>query len=167
MGLNATAVLGLLMFCISARWRKARRTGCVASRIRLVLHIAFRHAASTWCVWYGERTCPAALLKRQQYIWPGVGYNTIARLAIIAVWRFLPCISEGSIEISWKQQQLLSICRTVRYSRFTSTCIPNGVLQGCVRYGYRGYRTEVTEVSGIGIDVVTNLPKCPVPVLMS
>ena len=98
---------------------------------------------------------------------PGVGYNTIARLAIIAVWRFLPCISEGSIEISWKQQQLLSICRTVRYSRFTSTCIPNGVLQGCVRYGYRGYRTEVTEVSGIGIDVVTNLPKCPVPVLMS
>ena len=98
---------------------------------------------------------------------PGVGYNTTARLAIIAVWRFLPCISEGSIEISWKQQQLLSICRTVRYSRFTSTCIPNGVLQGCVRYGYRGYRTEVTEVSGIGIDVVTNLPKCPVPVLMS
>ena len=38
-------------------------------------------------------------------------------------------------------------------------------------YRYRRYRypcrTEVTEVSGAGIDVVPKLPKCPVPVLMS
>ena len=34
------------------------------------------------------------------------------------------------------------------------------------RYRY-GYRTELTGVSGTGIDVVPNLPKCPVPVLMS
>ena len=45
---------------------------------------------------------------------------------------------------------------------------------GCVRYGtgilgtYRyGCRTELTDVSGTGIDVVPNLPKCPVPVLMN
>ena len=35
-----------------------------------------------------------------------------------------------------------------------------------VRYRY-GYRTELTEVSGTGIDVVPNLPKCPVPVWIS
>ena len=39
-----------------------------------------------------------------------------------------------------------------------------------VRYRYCRYRygchTELTEVSGTGIDVVPNLPKCPVPVLM-
>ena len=35
----------------------------------------------------------------------------------------------------------------------------------CSRYRY-GCRTELTEVSGTGIDVVPNLPKCPVPVLM-
>ena len=39
-----------------------------------------------------------------------------------------------------------------------------------VRYRYSRYRygchTELTEVSGTGIDVVPNLPKCPVPVLM-
>ena len=150
------------MFCISARWRKARRTGCVASRIRLVLHIAFRHAASTWCVWYGERKCPAALLKRQQYIKPGVGYNTTARLGIIAVWRFLPCISEGSIAISWKQQQLLSICRTVRYSRVRSVWMSYRRYRS-VRYRY-GCRTELTEVSGTSMDIVPKLPKCPVPV---
>ena len=164
------------MFCISARWRKARRTGCVASRIRLVLHIAFRHAASTWCVWYGERKCPAALLKRQQYIKPGVGYNTTARLGIIAVWRFLPCISEGSIAISWKQQQLLSICRTVRYSRVRSVWMSYRRYRS-VRYRYEslyryrryryGCRTELTEVSGTGIYIVPNLPKCPVPVSIS
>ena len=38
-------------------------------------------------------------------------------------------------------------------------------------YRYRRYRypchTELTEVSGTGIDVVPNLPKCPVPVLMT
>ena len=34
------------------------------------------------------------------------------------------------------------------------------------RYRY-GCRTELTEVSGTGIDVVPNLPKCLVPVLMS
>ena len=38
-----------------------------------------------------------------------------------------------------------------------------------VRYRYSRYRyrcrTELTEVSGTGIDVVPNLPKCPVPVL--
>ena len=38
-------------------------------------------------------------------------------------------------------------------------------------YRYRRYRywcpTEHTEVSGTAIDVVPNLPKCPVPVLMS
>ena len=44
------------------------------------------------------------------------------------------------------------------------------LLQGCVRYstGSRhryGCRTELTEVSGTGIDVVPNLPKCSVPVL--
>ena len=33
------------------------------------------------------------------------------------------------------------------------------------RYRY-GCRTEVTELPGIGIDVVPNLPKCPVPVLI-
>ena len=37
-----------------------------------------------------------------------------------------------------------------------------------VRYRYARYRygcrTELTEVSGTGIDVVPNLPKCPVPV---
>ena len=33
------------------------------------------------------------------------------------------------------------------------------------RYRY-GCRTEITEVSGTGIDVAPNLPKCPVPVLM-
>ena len=40
-----------------------------------------------------------------------------------------------------------------------------------VRYRYSRYRygcrTELTEVSGTGIDVVPNLPKLPVPVLMS
>ena len=40
-----------------------------------------------------------------------------------------------------------------------------------VRYRYSRYRyecrTKVTEVSGTGIDVVPNVPKCPVPVLMS
>ena len=40
-----------------------------------------------------------------------------------------------------------------------------------VRYRYSWYRygcrTELTEVSGAGIDVVPKLPKCPVPVLMS
>ena len=39
-----------------------------------------------------------------------------------------------------------------------------------IRYRYSRYRyichTELTEVSGTGIDVVPNLPKCPVPVLM-
>ena len=39
-----------------------------------------------------------------------------------------------------------------------------------VRYRYSRYRygcrTEVTEMSGTGIDVAPNLPKCPVPVLM-
>ena len=30
-----------------------------------------------------------------------------------------------------------------------------------------GCRTELTKVSGTGIDVVPNLPKCPVPMLMS
>ena len=39
-----------------------------------------------------------------------------------------------------------------------------------VRYRYSRYRygcrTEITEVSGTGIDVVPNLPKCLVPVLM-
>ena len=39
-----------------------------------------------------------------------------------------------------------------------------------VRYRYSRYRygcrTELIEVSGTGIDVVPNLPKCPVPVLM-
>ena len=34
-----------------------------------------------------------------------------------------------------------------------------------VRYRH-GFRTELTEESGTGIDVVPNLPKCPVPVLM-
>ena len=38
-------------------------------------------------------------------------------------------------------------------------------------YRYRRYRypcrAELTEVSGTGIDVVPNIPKCPVPVLMS
>ena len=33
------------------------------------------------------------------------------------------------------------------------------------RYRYR-CRTEYTEVAGIGIDVVPNLPNCPVPVLL-
>ena len=83
---------------------------------------------------------------------PGVGYNTIARLAIIAVWRFLPCISEGSIEISWKQQQLLSICRTVRYSRVRSVWMSYRRYRS-VRYRYL-YRTELTEVSGTGIDAI-------------
>ena len=31
------------------------------------------------------------------------------------------------------------------------------------RYRY-GYRTELTEVAGTGVDAVPNLPKCPVPV---
>ena len=35
----------------------------------------------------------------------------------------------------------------------------------CIRDRY-GCRTELTEVSDTGIDVVPNLPKCPVPVLM-
>ena len=38
-----------------------------------------------------------------------------------------------------------------------------------VRHRYLRYRygcpTELNEVSGAGIDVVPNLPKCPVPVL--
>ena len=34
------------------------------------------------------------------------------------------------------------------------------------RYRYP-YRTELTEVSGTGVDVVPKLPKCPLPVLMS
>ena len=34
------------------------------------------------------------------------------------------------------------------------------------RYGYP-CRTDLTELSGTGIDVVPNLPKCPVPVLIS
>ena len=44
--------------------------------------------------------------------------------------------------------------------------------QGCVRYGTgilgtgMDIHTELTEVSSTGIDIVPNLPKCPVPVLM-
>ena len=48
---------------------------------------------------------------------------------------------------------------TVR-SNITRVCL--------VRYRYSRYRygcTELTEVSGTGIDAVPNLPKCPVPVL--
>ena len=37
--------------------------------------------------------------------------------------------------------------------------IGDRILQECVRYG--------TGILGTGIDVVPNLPKCPVPVLMS
>ena len=47
--------------------------------------------------------------------------------------------------------------RSVRY-RYESLCQYR-------RYQHP-YRTELTEVSGTGIDVVPNLPKCPVPVLM-
>ena len=50
----------------------------------------------------------------------------------------------------------------VRGHKFTRVC--------SVRYRYSRYRygcrTEVTEMSGTGIDVAPNLPKCPVPVLM-
>ena len=42
-----------------------------------------------------------------------------------------------------------------------------GQLENGVEYGtYRGVRYRLTEVSGTGIDVVPNLPKCPVPVFM-
>ena len=49
---------------------------------------------------------------------------------------------------------------------------PKGILQGCVRYGTgtpgTGMdRAQLTKMSITGIDVVPNLPKCPVPVLMS
>ena len=43
-----------------------------------------------------------------------------------------------------------------------------GQLENGVEYGtYRGVRYRLTEVSGTGIDVVPNLPKCPVPVFTS
>ena len=48
----------------------------------------------------------------------------------------------------WKISRMCSI--RYRYSRYRS-----------------GYHTELTEVSGTGIDVVRNLPKCLVPVLIS
>ena len=52
------------------------------------------------------------------------------------------------------------VLRTVRNkSRVCSVRNPHS------RYRY-GFRTELTEVSGTGIHVVPNLPKCPVPALM-
>ena len=47
-------------------------------------------------------------------------------------------------------------------------CMCNVARVCSVRYRYSRYRyrrrTEPTELSGTGIDVVTNLPNCPVPV---
>ena len=55
---------------------------------------------------------------------------------------------------------VLMLCRDYRSVRYRYESL----------YRYRRYRypcrTELTEVSGNGIDVAPNLPKCPVPVLM-
>ena len=56
---------------------------------------------------------------------------------------------------------VLMSCRTYRSVQYRYESL----------YRFRRYRypcrTELTEVSGTGIDVVPNLPRCPVPVLMS
>ena len=63
------------------------------------------------------------------------------------------------------------LTKTPFHSPFFASDALSKIARMCsVRYRYSryryGYRTELIEVSGTGVDVVLSLPKCPEPVLM-
>ena len=76
-------------------------------------------------------------------------------------------VSEGPVLMSYRtyRNHKCPVQVLIPYRNYRSVRYRYESLYRCRRYRY-SCRTELTEVSDIGIDVIPNLPKCPVPVLM-